>query len=64
MIYETLDFGSNMKESFNCNSLLDNKWHNVVLMKQNTYLIVYVDGIESARFTTTVSIGRNVLIGN
>ncbi len=63
-IFRVLDTGTNLQENFNCSSLLNNKWHNVVLISTSGVLIVYIDGVESIRFGWGNKISRNLTISS
>ncbi|MBP9812367.1 hypothetical protein KBC86_03220 [Candidatus Gracilibacteria bacterium] len=56
--------GNNMQETFNCTSLLDNKWHNIVISSRLSSTSIYIDGIEIAKLTGAIPIGRYVTIGS
>lgn len=41
------DFGNNMIEQFDCSKLVDEKWHNIVLLKKSGTLVLLIDGSET-----------------
>ena len=62
-ILNILESGSNFQENFNCSTLLDGKWHNVVLLSKNWFTSVYIDGNEVIKLAGNVSVGRYMNIG-
>lgn len=58
-----MDTGTNLQENFNCSSLLNNKWHSVVLLSSNWTTSIYIDGVESTRYGWSAKISRYISIG-
>lgn len=58
-----MDYGNDMTEKFDCSKLIDNKWHNIVLVKKSWTISMNIDGTEIFKIAGTFDLGRDLLLG-
>jgi len=52
-----------MSEKFNCSKLIDNRWHNVILLKRVGTLSFFIDGREEFKINWAFDLGREITLG-